>query len=116
VLARFFPKSKALALRYQPRPGAEAGLYVEFNGRRQIARLIGQDAWPDAARSGDLGALRALGPPVEIGGSLSFEGGRRLIAGGLHRNDYAALFRAGDVRIDPAPLALRLAMKAVGFA
>lgn len=115
VVTRFFPKAKAVALRVR---GSEPfGLYAEFDAARRLCRIVGAAAWPTAVRhGGDLSELKVLGAPVEVGIDLTPSGFDELLAGGHNRAGFARMVAAGDLRFAPAPMALRLALKAARIA
>lgn len=112
VLGRFLPKGHAIAIQSAVE-GGQVGLYVLFNARRQMETIIGLAGWPDqVVAGGPMRRLESLGGSVDVGIRITAHAFRELLEGRLNRQGYAALFRAGDIQLDPLPLAPRLALKA----
>lgn len=112
LFGRFLPKDKAIAI-LSSIEGKKIGLYVVFNSRREMERVVGISRWPKhVVEGGPLKDLNILGRPVEIGIRITADAFRGLFEDKLNRAGYAKLFKKGEIVLDPLPLAPKLALKA----
>lgn len=112
LLGRFLPKDRAIAILSEI-DGKKIGLYVVFNNRREIERVVGVSRWPaHVVQGGPLKDLSVLGRPVDVGIRITADAFRGLFEDKLNRAGYAKLFKKGDIVLDPLPLAPKLALKA----
>jgi len=117
IVGKFLPKRKAVALVLEPEAGRPLGLYIAFNARRCVAHIVGHPNWPQSPEeTGAFKALGRLGTPVEIGVRLTARGTDQLLHAHLNRRGFGALVRAGDLRFEPLPLGVKMALKAAGIA
>ncbi len=113
LFGRFLPKDKAVALRLNPESGDPVCLYVRFDGNRRISELVGGQAWPgNVQQGGSLKKLGSLGAPVDVGITGTPAAVRGLFEERLNRQGWAALFKSGDLQLDPCPMPIKVALKA----
>ncbi len=113
IASRFLPKERAVAVRLAS-PARPRGIALIFDRRRLLVRVAGPQAWPESVLNGaTLADLKpAIGCPVEVGLDIGSAGLHALLFEQLNRAAFADLFAAGELRLDPLPLAARLALKA----
>lgn len=112
LAGRFLPKGRIVAVRLAP-PAGLRGLALVFDAQRHVTRVVGPAVWPRTVLDGGaLAGLKTLGGPVEIGLDVTAAGLQALLHERLNKQGFAALFGAGDLHLEPLPLAARLALKA----
>lgn len=112
LAGRFLPKGRIVAIRFAP-PAGLRGLALVFDARRRVVRVVGPAVWPRSVLDGGaLAGLKTLGGPIEIGLDVTADGLQALLHERLNKQRFAALFGAGDLHLEPLPLAARLALKA----
>lgn len=117
IAGRFLPKEHAVAARLAP-PTRPRGIALVFDRRRLLIRVVGPLGWPESVRNGaTLSDLKPmLGCGVDVGLDIGAAGLQALLYERLNRTAFAGLFAAGELRLDPLPLAARLALKAARIA
>ena len=117
IAGRFLPKERAVAARLAP-PARPRGIALVFDRRRQLVHVVGPQDWPESVLNGaTLADLKpAIGCPVEVGLDVGPAGLHALLFERLNRAAFADLFAAGELHLEPLPLAARLALKAARLA
>lgn len=114
IARRFLPRGKAIALLF-PFFGAPYGLYLGFDGHHRLAEVIGAASWRTLPRSErELRELKELGKEVELGIYLSPRGMESLLQEGFSRHLLRELIKEGELRFEPFPMLLRLALLSPG--
>jgi len=110
VLRRFLPRNRSIVLSF-PQKGVPYGLYLEFDSHRALEKVIGARSWPFLPRDErEIQKLGTLGAPVELGIYLTEEGMERILRDGLRGGVLKELMKKRELRLDPLPLALRMAL------
>lgn len=110
VIRRFLPKNRAVVLSF-PEKGVPYGLFLHFDHHRALDAVIGARSWPFLPKDEkEIKKLEILGAPVELGLYLTSEGMARLIQEGVRGALLKELFKKRELRLEPLPLALRMAL------
>lgn len=110
LFRRFLPRNKAVVLSF-PFGDSPFGIVLGFDEHHALSEVIGAHRWPFLPAEGErLRELSLMGKPVELGVHLTRCGMERLVESGLSRSLLRELLKEGELRLDPLPILLRMAL------